>query len=115
MNKISQIVKNFIQQIIYTNQNVAGIVLTEEYQYVVDEYGIIRFVDWKDFNSYIHLLLLLMKLTQNQILERIALERIAFALNSFNPDELYIGDLVDEITDIMLRHCPEIMNTNSPQ
>ena len=41
MNKISQVVKDFIQQIIHTNQNVP----IEEYQYVVDECGIIRFVD----------------------------------------------------------------------
>ena len=45
MNKISQIVNDFIQRIIYTNQNVPGIILTEEYQYAVDEYGIIRFMD----------------------------------------------------------------------
>ena len=45
MNKISQVVNDFIQRIIYKNQNVAGIILTEEYQYVVDECGIIRFVD----------------------------------------------------------------------
>ena len=45
MNKISQVVNDFIQRIIYNNQNVAGILFTEEYQYAVDEYGIIRFVD----------------------------------------------------------------------
>jgi len=45
MNKISQIVNTFIQRIIHTNQKVSGIVLIEEYQYAVDEYGIIRFVD----------------------------------------------------------------------
>lgn len=45
MNKISQVVNDFIQRIIYTNQNVPGIILIEEYQYVVDECGIIRFVD----------------------------------------------------------------------
>ena len=45
MNKISQIVNDFIQRIIYNNQNVAGILFTEEYQYVVDECGIIRFMD----------------------------------------------------------------------
>ena len=107
MNKISQIANCFIQwgrTINYTNQNVPGIILIEDYQYVIDECGIIRFVDWKDFNSYIHLLLLLMKLTQNEILEQ-----IASALNSFNPDGCY-GDLVDEITDIMLQHCPEILD-----
>ena len=41
MNKLSQIVKNFIQQIIHTKPNV----FIEEYQYVVDDYGIIRFID----------------------------------------------------------------------
>ena len=45
MNKISQVVNDFIQRIIYNNQNVPGIILIEEYQYVVDECGIIRFVD----------------------------------------------------------------------
>jgi hypothetical protein len=45
MNKISQIVNTFIQRIVYTNQKVPGIVLIEEYQYVVDDYGIIRFED----------------------------------------------------------------------
>jgi hypothetical protein len=43
MNKISQIVNTFIQRIVYPNQKVPGIVLIEEYQYVVDDYGIIRF------------------------------------------------------------------------
>ena len=46
MNKISQVVSDFIQRIVYTNQKVSGIVLIEEYQYAVDEYGIIRFEDW---------------------------------------------------------------------
>ena len=45
MNKISQIVNTFIQRIVYPNQKVPGIVLIEEYQYVVDDYGIIRFED----------------------------------------------------------------------
>jgi hypothetical protein len=45
MNKISQIVNTFIQRIVYPNQKVSGIVLIEEYQYAVDEYGIIRFED----------------------------------------------------------------------
>jgi hypothetical protein len=45
MDKISQVVNDFIQRIIYTNQNVPGVLLTEEYQYAVDEYGIIRFED----------------------------------------------------------------------
>ena len=44
MNKISQIVNTFIQRIIHTNQNV----LIEEYQYVVDAYGIIRFYEIED-------------------------------------------------------------------
>jgi len=47
-----------------------------------------------------------MKLTQNEILEQ-----IASVLNSFNPDDCP-GDLVEEITDIMLQHCPEMMNTD---
>ena len=41
MNKISQIVSDFIQRIIHTKPNV----FIEEYQYVVDDYGIIRFID----------------------------------------------------------------------
>ena len=45
MNKISQVVNDFIQRIIYKNQNLPGILFTEEYQYVVDECGIIRFMD----------------------------------------------------------------------
>ena len=48
MNKISQIANCFIQwgrTINYTNQNVPGIILIEDYQYVIDECGIIRFVD----------------------------------------------------------------------
>lgn len=48
MNKISQVANCFIQwvrTINYTNQNVPGIVFIEDYQYVIDECGIIRFVD----------------------------------------------------------------------
>ena len=45
MNKISQVVNDFIQRIIYNNQNLPGILFTEECQYAVDEYGIIRFMD----------------------------------------------------------------------
>jgi hypothetical protein len=45
MNKISQVVNDFIQRIIYTNQKVPVILFTEEYQYAVDDYGIIRFED----------------------------------------------------------------------
>jgi hypothetical protein len=46
MNKVSQVVNCFIQWVQknpYNNQNIPGILLIEEYQYVVDEYGIIRF------------------------------------------------------------------------
>ena len=48
MNKISQIVNCFsqwIQNDTYNNQNTPDILFIEDYQYVVDEYGIIRFVD----------------------------------------------------------------------
>ena len=48
MNKVSQVVNCFIQWVQktpYNNQNIPGIFLIEEYQYVVDEYGIIRFED----------------------------------------------------------------------
>jgi hypothetical protein len=48
MNKVSQVVNCFIQWVQktpYNNQNIPGILLIEEYQYVVDEYGIIRFED----------------------------------------------------------------------
>jgi len=50
MNKISHVENDIIQRIVYTrivytNQKVPGVLLIEKYQYVVDDYGIIRFED----------------------------------------------------------------------